>query len=294
MTDLVTKLGFESAFFDLPGLRLHAAVAGPPGAPLVVLLHGFPEFWYEWRHQIGPLAAAGFRVIAPDQRGYNLSGKAGPYDLQTVAGDIARLITLAGYDSAHVVGHDWGGAAAWAVAGWHPDKVRRLLVINLPHPLAMSDAIRHLNLRQYLRSTYVAFFQLPGLPEWSLRRDQFALLKRGLLSSSLPGAYSDEDLERHAQAWSQPGALSAMLGWYRAVGTSWRMVAASRALFSRIAAPTLILWGERDIALGVELAEASVPYLADGRLVRYPSHTHWLPAEASDEVTRQLLAHLCA
>lgn len=294
MTDLVTQLGFESAFFDLPGLRLHAAVAGPPGAPLVVLLHGFPEFWYEWRHQIGPLAAAGFRVIAPDQRGYNLSGKAGPYDLQTVAGDIARLITLAGYDSAHVVGHDWGGAAAWAVAGWHPDKVRRLLVINLPHPLAMSDAIRHLNLRQYLRSTYVAFFQLPGLPEWSLRRDQFALLKRGLLSSSLPGAYSDEDLERHAQAWSQPGALSAMLGWYRAVGTSWRMVAASRALFSRIAAPTLILWGERDIALGVELAEASVPYLADGRLVRYPSHTHWLPAEASDEVTRQLLAHLCA
>ncbi len=292
MPDLVTQLGFESAYFDLPGVRLHAAVAGPAGGPLVVLLHGFPEFWYEWRRQIGPLAAAGYRVIAPDQRGYNLSGKRGPYDLQTIAGDIASLITLAGDDSAHVVGHDWGGAAAWAVAGWHPDKVRRLLVINLPHPLAMSDVIRHLNLRQYLRSTYVAFFQLPRLPEWSLGRQQFALVKRTLRGSSLPAAYSDEDLTRHVDAWSQPGALPAMLGWYRAVGASWRQVAASRAQFCRIAAPTLILWGERDVALGVELAEASLPYLADGRLVRYPSNTHWLPAEAPDEVTRQLLAHL--
>jgi pimeloyl-ACP methyl ester carboxylesterase len=292
MSNLATRLGFASAYFDLPATRLHAAVAGPDGAPLVVLLHGFPEYWYEWRNQIGPLAAAGFRVIAPDQRGYNLSGKAGPYDLQTVAGDVVRLIAAAGYDSAHVVGHDWGGAVAWAVAAWHPQRLRRLAVINLPHPLAMADALARFNLRQYLRSSYVAYFQLPRLPEWSLSRNHFALLKRGLRRTSLPGAFPDDDLERHVEAWSQPGALTAMLGWYRAVLPSRSQVLASRAQFDRIAAPALILWGERDLALGVELAEASVPHLANGRLVRYPNLTHWVPAEAPGEVTTQLLAHL--
>src|SRR5262245_49076481 len=142
MTDLAAQLGFENAYFDLPGARLHAVVAGPLGAPLVILLHGFPEFWYEWSHQIAPLAAAGFRVLAVDQRGCNLSSKAGPHDLHTVADDVARLIHLAGYDSAHIVGHDWGGAVAWALAAWHPHQVRRLLVINLPHPLAMSHALK--------------------------------------------------------------------------------------------------------------------------------------------------------
>ena len=292
MRDLAERLGFGSAYFDLPALRLHAAMAGPEGAPLVVLLHGFPEYWYEWRNQIGPLAAAGFRVIAPDQRGYNLSSMVGPCDLQTVAGDVAQLIAAAGYDSAHVVGHDWGGAVAWAVAAWHPQRLRRLVVINLPHPLAMADALARFNLRQYLRSSYVAYFQLPRLPEWSLSRNHFALLKRGLQRSSLPGAFPDEDLERHMEAWSQPGALTAMLGWYRAVWRSRRQVLASRAQFNRISAPALILWGERDLALGVELAEASVPHLADGRLVRYPNLTHWVPAEAPEEVTKQLLAHL--
>jgi pimeloyl-ACP methyl ester carboxylesterase len=281
-------------YFDLPGVRLHAAVAGRPGAPLVVLLHGFPEFWYEWRHQIAPLAAAGFRVIAPDNRGYNLSGKVGPYDLRTIAGDVANLITQAGYEAADVVGHDWGGAAAWAVAGWYPARVRHLAVINLPHPLALSDALRHGNLRQNLRSTYVAFFQLRRVPEWALGRNQFALVKRTLRGSSLPGAYSELDLERHTEAWAQPGALTAMLGWYRAVGASWRQVSASRAQFSRIATPTLLLWGERDVALGVDLAEASMPYTVAGRLVRYPGNSHWLPAEAPEEVTQQLLAHLAA
>jgi pimeloyl-ACP methyl ester carboxylesterase len=294
MTGLPEQLGFETAYFDLPGARLHAALAGPAGAPLVVLLHGFPEFWYEWRHQLGPLAAAGFRVIAPDQRGYNLSSKAGPFDLQTLAGDIAHLIQQAGVESAHVVGHDWGGAVAWAFAAWHPARLQRLVVINLPHPLAMSAALRHFNLRQYLRSTYVAYFQLPRLPEWSLRRNNFALVRRGLCGSALPGAFGADDLAHLQAAWGQPGALTAMLGWYRAVAASWRQVSASQEAFRRIAAPALLLWGERDIALGVELAEASRPYIPNGRLVRYPDHTHWLPAEAPDELTRQLLAHLAA
>jgi pimeloyl-ACP methyl ester carboxylesterase len=291
MPGLPEQLGFETAFFDLPGARLHAALAGPTGGPLVILLHGFPEFWYEWRHQLGPLAAAGYRVIAPDQRGYNLSTKVGPFDLQTLAGDIAHLIERAGVESAHIVGHDWGGAVAWALAAWHPQQVRRLLVINLPNPLAMSAALRQFNLRQYLRSTYVAYFQLPRLPEWSMRRNHFELMRRGLSGSALPGAFGADDLERLKAAWAQPGALSAMLGWYRAVGASWRQVSASQAQFSRITAPALLLWGARDIALGVELAEASRQYMANGRLVCYPEHTHWLPAEGPAVVTRQMLAH---
>ena len=292
MTDLAARLKLETTYFDLPGARLHAVVAGPAGGPLVVLLHGFPEFWYEWRSQIGPLAAAGFRVIVPDQRGYNLSSKTGPYDLQTVAGDVAHLISAAGCDSAHVVGHDWGGAAAWAVAAWHPDRVRRLMIINLPNPLAMLDSLARFNVRQYLRSTYIAYFQFRRLAGWTLGRDNFSLLRRLLQSTALPGAYTAEDLARHVEAWSQPGALTGMLGWYRAVWVSRRQILASRPQFSRIAAPTVILWGERDPALGIELAEASVPLLAAGRLIRYPNHTHWVPAEAPTEVSKQLLAHL--
>jgi pimeloyl-ACP methyl ester carboxylesterase len=292
MTTLPEQFGFTTTFFELPGLRLHAAVAGPANGPLVVLLHGFPEFWYEWRHIMGPLAAAGFRVIAPDQRGYNLTGKAGPYDLRTVAADVVNLIAAAGYESAHIVGHDWGGAVAWAVAAWHPRRVQRLVVVNLPHPLALADALAHVNLRQYLRSTYVAFFQLPRLPEWLLSRDNFAVLKRTLRSTSEPGAFPAADLDRYVEAWSQPGALSAMLGWYRAVWRSRAQVLASRPEFDRIFAPALLLWGERDAALGVELAEASVPHMADGRLVRFPEASHWLPAEAPGVVSRHLLDHL--
>lgn len=292
MNNLAAQFGFSNTYFDLPALRLHAAAAGPEGAPLVILLHGFPEFWYEWRRQIAPLAAAGFRVIAPDQRGYNLTEKTGPYDLLTVAGDVAQLIVAAGYDSAHLVGHDWGGAVAWAVAAWHPQRLGRLVVINLPHPLAMAEALARFNLRQYLRSTYIGFFQIPVLPEWAMRRNNFALLKRALQRTSLPGAFPDEDLEHYVQAWSQVGALTAMLGWYRALWRSRRQVLASRAQFNRIEAPALVLWGERDIALGVELAEASVPHLANGRLVRFPNMTHWLPADAPGEVTSHLLAHL--
>ncbi len=238
------------------------------------------------------MAAAGFRVIAPDQRGYNLSGKGGPYDLQTLAGDVAELIRLSGKNSAYVVGHDWGGAVAWAVAAWYPELVRRLVVVNLPHPLAMVSALARFNWRQYLRSWYVAYFQLPRLPEAMLGRDHFALLKRGLQQSSQPGAFPDEDLEQYAVAWAQPGALSAMLGWYRAVWRSRRQVLDSQAQFNRMTTSTLILWGERDIALGVELAEASLPYLVDGRLVRYPRLSHWVLAEAPDEVAKQLLAYL--
>src|SRR5258706_9238787 len=291
MLPLPEQLGFTTEYFDLPGLRMHAAVAGPAGGPLVILLHGFPEFWYGWQHTIGALAGAGFRVIAPDQRGYNLTAKDAPYDLRTLVSDIIHLMDVAGYPAAYVAGHDWGGAVAWCLAGWPPERVRRLGVANLPHPLALLSAIQHLNLRQYLRSWYILFFQLPRLPEWLIGRRDFELMRQLRHNTVRPDAFTAEDIERYVDAWAQPGALTSMLGWYRAFGRSGRQVMQTRAQFEVIKPPTLILWGERDVALGVELAEASVQYLADGRLVRFPQSTHWLLAELPDAVNQNLLEH---
>jgi pimeloyl-ACP methyl ester carboxylesterase len=291
MLPLPELLGFATAYFDLPGVRMHAAVAGPAGGPLVILLHGFPEFWYGWQHTIGALAGAGFRVIAPDQRGYNLTGKQPLYDLRTLTDDIIHLMDAAGYPAARVAGHDWGGAVAWCMAAWHPERVLRLAAANLPHPLALLTAFKHFNLRQYLRSWYIVFFHLPRLPEWLLGYRDFALMRQLRQATIRRDAYTDHDIEHYVSAWAQPGALTAMLGWYRAFGRSGQQMVATRAQFESIRPPTLILWGERDVALGVELAEASVPYLADGRLVRFPQSTHWLMAELPDTVNQHLLQH---
>jgi pimeloyl-ACP methyl ester carboxylesterase len=291
MPNLPEELGFATEYFDLPGLRLHAAVAGPAGGPLVILLHGFPEFWYGWQHAIGPLANAGFRVIAPDQRGYNLTGKQPPYDLRTLAGDIIHLMDAVGQPAAHFAGHDWGGAVGWALAAWHPQRVKRLVAANLPHLLAVQAAIRQFNWRQYLRSWYFLMFQIPRLPEWLLGRRDFALLRQLRHATQRPDAFTETDIERYVQSWRQPGALTAMLGWYRAARVSGRQVEETRKQFEVIQPPTLILWGERDVALGVDLAEASVSYLANGRLVRFPQSSHWLLAELPDQVNAHLLQH---
>ncbi len=280
-------------YFDLPGLRLHAAVAGPADGPLVILLHGFPEFWFSWRHQITALAGAGFRVVAPDQRGYNLTAKTPPYDTGTLSQDIVHLIQACGRERACVAGHDWGAAVAWALAGRHPERVERLAILNVPHPAVM---VRHLfggNWRQLARSWYIYFFQIPGLPELVLTADRCRGLRNSLQRTSRPGTFTDADLEHYVAAWSQPGAVTAMLGWYRAAA---RAAFARRPLAParRLPMPTVILWGERDIALGVELAEDSRPYLEQGRLVRYPEATHWVHQDLPHEVNAELLAHFGA
>lgn len=283
--------GCESIFFDLPGVRLHAAAAGPATGPLVLLLHGFPEAWLTFRRQIEPLASAGYRVVAPDQRGYHLSGKRGPFDLETTTADALRLVEACGAARAHVAGHDWGAAVAWNLASRYPDTLLSLAILNVPHPAVAARAIARGNVRQMARSSYIGFFQLPWLPEWLLSRGRFALLRRALQASANPGSFTGADLEAYVQAWAQPGALSAMLGWYRAI---LRRGPAQRRVWTeipKIEVPTLMLWGERDQALGVELAEASARLLARGRLIRYPHATHWITHDLADEVTAQLLAH---
>ncbi len=200
------------------GIHLHAVEAGPEGGPLLILLHGFPEPWFAWRHQIAPLAAAGYHVVAPDQRGYNLSDKPAriaDYDLETLARDVVGLIDEAGEERACVVGHDWGGAVGWWLGVRHPERLHKLALLNIPHPWVLERTLRSSS-AQRRKSSYIFFFQLPWLPERSFRASRFALAVKSLQGSSRPGTFSDPDLERYRQAWSQPGAVRSMIHWYRA------------------------------------------------------------------------------
>jgi pimeloyl-ACP methyl ester carboxylesterase len=266
------------------GVRLHYVEAGE--GPLVVLLHGFPEFWYSWRRQLPALAAAGFHVVAPDMRGYNLSDKpAGwrSYDVESLAGDVAGLIRHFGEPRANVVGHDWGAAVAYGVAMYHPELVERLAILNVPHTERMLHGFR--TLRQLRKSWYMFFFQIPGLPEAVARRDGFAFAKRTLRSDS-PASFSDADLERYVEAWSQPGALTTMIDYYRAaLRTSPR---ATLRQLRPVQAPTLVIWGERDRHLGAELAEPLPKWVPNVRVERLPQATHWVHHEEPARVNELL------
>jgi pimeloyl-ACP methyl ester carboxylesterase len=270
------------------GIRLHVAAAGPADGPLIILLHGFPDFWYGWRRQIPALAQAGFRVWAPDQRGYNLSDKprsAAAYRLDEVAGDVAGLVDASGRDRAVVVGHDWGGLAAWRLAVTQPERVERLIILNAPHPLAFR---RHLlrSPAQMARSTYAFFFQLPALPEWLARRRNWAPAERALRVGARPGTFTDADLERYRQAWSRPGAFTAMLNWYRATLRHPPHLSGEQ----RVTVPALIIWGGRDVALSSALAEQSLAFCDDGRLVFMPEATHWVQHDEPARVNALIAA----
>jgi epoxide hydrolase 4 len=268
------------------GVRLHVVEAGPEDGPPVVLLHGFPEMWYGWRRQIGPLAEAGFRVLVPDQRGYNTSDKpegVAAYRTGTLAADVVGLLDEAGLERATVVGHDWGAAVAWWLGLAHPERVTRLAVLNAPHPSVMR---RHLlsSPRQVLRSWYVFFFQLPGLPERLLARDGFARLARAVRGGRR-GTCTDEDLAVYRAAWAQPGALTAMVNWYRAAFRSGGSPPPRR----RVVPETLVLWGARDRFLGREMAGPSVSRCDRGRLEVLEAASHWLQHDEAEAVNDRLV-----
>jgi pimeloyl-ACP methyl ester carboxylesterase len=274
---------------------LHVAQAGPADGPLMLLLHGFPEFWGGWQKHIGPLADAGFRVWAPDQRGYNRSDKPPrirDYTLDRLAADVIGLIDAAGLQQAILVGHDWGGAVAWWVAQNFPERVARLVIINVPHPLVMRRLLRT-SPRQMLRSWYMFAIQIPGLVDWAARRNGWRDLYRGMQSSSLPGTFGDEQFEAYREAWSQPAAdashpdsITTMLHWYRAMFR----YGAARPKHDRIEPPTLILWGRRDKFIGPEGAERSLAMCERGELAAFPDNTHWLQHERPEEVVSRIVA----
>ena len=249
-------------YAELGTVRLHYVEEGE--GPLVLLLHGFPEFWYGWRAQIAPLAAAGFRVVAPDLRGYNLSSKPrgrAAYGLEHLARDVAELIEERGEQRAHVAGHDWGGAVAWAAAMHHPERVERLAILNAPHPRRFKQAV--FRPRQAARSWYMGLFQLPWLPEFLG-----------------PTVFPQRDDPRYREAWAQPGALTAMLNYYRAMTPKTRILP--------VTAPTRVIWGRHDAYLIADLAEPPRADVPNFERVFWLDTSHWVQHEAPEEVTRLL------
>jgi pimeloyl-ACP methyl ester carboxylesterase len=269
------------------GITLHVAQAGPQTGPLAILLHGFPEFWYGWKKHMPALAAAGLRVWAPDQRGYNTSDKpphVRDYSLDALAADVIGLIDAAGRERAILVGHDWGAAVAWWVANNYPERLDKLVIINVPHPLVLRRLLRT-SPRQLARSWYMFAMQLPGLMEWMGRRNNWQAMAEGLKNTSLPGTFTDADFGEYRKAWSQPGAFTAMINWYRAM---FRF-GARRPKHERISTPTLMLWGRRDKFIGPEGAELSRAMCDRGELVMFDENTHWLQHERPEEIARRIV-----
>lgn len=267
------------------GLDLHYVAAGN-GSSVVVLLHGFPEFWYSWRHQIAPLAET-HRVIALDQRGYNTSSKPNgvkAYALPHLLNDITGLVNHLGVDKITIVGHDWGGSIAWLWAICHPEHTERLAVINLPHPALFLKALMLGNPRQMLRSWYMAFFQLPNLPERLMEGDSFKSIIDGFKAIGV----TDAEIAEYVTAWQQPDVIPSMLNWYRAFfryGIRW-----TNALPSlQVRVPTQLIWGTSDVALGQELTYGTERYVADLRIRYLPGVSHWAQQEAPDEVNKTLV-----
>jgi epoxide hydrolase 4 len=272
------------------GIGLNVAEAGPEGGPLVILLHGFPEFWYGWRHQIGALAEAGYRVMAPDQRGYNRSDKpkgVASYRLECLVDDVVGLIDAAGRDRSSIIGHDWGGIVTWGAIARHPDRFDRAVILNAPHPDAILRELTE-NPRQLLKSWYTFYFQVPILPEVMFRSGDWRGLIRGLERSSRPGTFTPADLERYKQAWSEPDALTSMIHWYRAAMRHRPAPLADPI----VRVPTLILWGVKDRFIERGLARSSYALSEDARIEWFNEATHWIQHEEPERVNRLILDFL--
>ncbi len=273
-------------------VKLHVVTCGESG-PLVLFLHGFPEFWQAW-HTLLPALGRDFRAAALDLRGYNLSDKppgVSAYGLDKVSGDIASVIrALSPLHPAIVVGHDWGGIAAWYLAREQPTLMSHLVVINAPHPALLGRELRR-SPSQLFSSSYAAFFQWRGVAEWALRAGRCALLRAMLFrTSSRPEAFTPELRRAYLEAWQQPGALRAGLNYYRSPENR-RLLRTAPADW-RIQLPTLVLWGERDIALregNLEGLSTVAPRLT---IHRHPTATHWIAHEEPRWVEDRIRAFL--
>jgi epoxide hydrolase 4 len=272
------------------GVWLNVVRAGNADGKVTLLLHGFPEFWQAWQKQIGALVAAGYRVWIPDQRGYNMSEKPrglAAYAVDVLVEDIRGLIESETREPVHLIGHDWGGAIAWRLVNRYPHLVERLVIVNAAHFAVMQQELRS-NFRQLLRSWYIFLFQIPKLPEYLLSRNDYRVLVKALCSRSRKGSFSEREIESYREAWKQPGALTAMLNWYRAA-----VQEATKAVETpRIEVPTLLIWGAKDHALGPELAQPSIDLCDSGRLVFIEGAGHWVLHEEPETVNKLLLEFL--
>jgi pimeloyl-ACP methyl ester carboxylesterase len=279
---------WQHRFAQVNGVQLHYVEAG--AGPLVLLLHGFPELWYAWRHQMPALAAAGFHVVAPDLRGYNLSDKphgVTEYAVEKLADDVHGLMLSLGAHRANVVGHDFGAGIAWAFAMRHPGALARLAILNGPHPVSMLRGL--LDPRQLFRSWYMFFFQLPCLPERLARRNDFALLFAPFELLPEPARFTPEEREVYRQAFARPGALTAMINYYRAM---FRPNGIPK--LARVDAEVLVLWGEADPYLRPAVARPSPRWVPRAQVEVLPNVGHFIQHEAPAWVSERLIGFLSA
>ncbi|BDV35105.1 alpha/beta fold hydrolase [Methylocystis iwaonis] len=282
--DAEALLGARRIFVPANGLIFEVFEAGE-GERLALLLHGFPETAVMWRHLVAPLVAKGYRVWAVNQRGYGATSRPKGrkhYALAALTGDIAGLIDASGAKSVTLISHDWGGVVAWIVAIRRLRPLERLVFINIPHPLCFWQTLQR-SPRQRRKSFYVALFQIPALPAWLLS------VGRGYLTAALirkaaprPGAICDDAMDIYRDNAAAPGAMTAMLNWYRRA--LWDALAARDEFAARVEAPTLIVWGLRDVALDRDCLEGTERYVANLRIERLPGVSHFSPEDAPEKL----------
>jgi pimeloyl-ACP methyl ester carboxylesterase len=299
MSDALINLdsSIRHGYAQIGGVRLHYAQRGSNGR-LVILLHGFPECWYSWRHQLMALGDR-YTVVAPDMRGYNLSDKPGrveDYKINLLVDDVTGLIRHFGERQAAIVGHDWGAGVSWAVAQMHPEYVWKLVTLQVP-PMPVWRA--NLTLRQALRSWYMLFFQLPRVPEWLMSARDYAFVERIFKKTvARPGTFTDTDIAVYKKALREPGALTAAINYYRANVFSLFMERRSKEETisdGRIRVPTLFIYGEQDHAIVPETVRNVGSYIdAPYREVRIKQSAHWVQNEAVEEVNAALLSFLAS
>ncbi len=289
------EFAISHGFADVGDVRLHYAECGA-GNNLIILLHGFPECWYSWRHQL-PVLGRRYHVIAPDMRGYNLSDKpprVRDYRIEFLVEDLVRLIRYFGKDKAAIVAHDWGAGVAWALAQRHPEMVSRLVAMQVPPPAAWRA---NFTLRQLRHSWYMFFFQLPRMPEaWARANDFARLVKMYKETTARPGVFTDKDIEVYKEALRQPGALTAGINYYRAnvFKSLFRGgVETPKENDGRIRVPTLFIYGEQDHAVLPETVRGLGRFIdAPYSELRIPDSAHWVQNEAVEQVNTALLNFL--
>ena len=272
-------------FIDTNGITLHYVTEGK--GDLMLMLHGFPEFWYSWRHQI-PEFAQDYRVVALDLRGYNESDKPpnqDAYVMEELIRDIEGVIRGLGYESCVLVAHDWGGAIAWSFAYAYPDLVDRLIVMNIPHPAKFEAGIR--TPQQLQRSWYMFLFQLPVLPELLLGWNDYEAIAKSLQGMAVDkSAFSEADLEAYKDAAAKRGALTAAINYYRNVFRS--LLNRNGQRWEVLEVPTLMIWGEKDTALGKELTYGTEVYVKDLQIKYIPNCSHWVQQEQPQLVNQYM------
>lgn len=281
---------WTSDFITTNQVKLHYVTQGE--GPLMLMLHGFPEFWYSWRHQI-PEFAQVYKVVAVDLRGYNESDKPkelSAYSIKELILDIKGLIEGLGYDECVLVGHDWGGFIAWNFAYRYPQMLSKLIVLNLPHPTKFKQGLG--TIQQLLKSWYIFFFQLPFLPELYLQADDYRTVGEAFTKMAInKNTFSEADLNAYKDAAAKRGALTAMVNYYRNLFPSLFATQQTQGLLN---VPTLMIWGENDLALGQELTYGTEEYVRDFQIRYIPNCSHWVQQECPELVNQYIWEFLNA